>query len=115
MPEYTQPLGKSIRRARLEQGLTQNQVANRIDVDVRTVLNIENYKGNPKQEVMYPLIRALHIDPSEIFYPELQQEGTFVHQLRLLLADCTEQEAEDLIPVCKAVLAALRKKNPDSI
>lgn len=110
MSEYAQPLGKSIRMARLEQGLTQSQVAGKIDVDVRTILNIENYKGNPKMEVLYPLIRALRIEPSEVFYPELEQEGTFVHRLRLLLADCTEQEAEDLIPVCEAVLAAMRKK-----
>ena len=44
------------------------------DIDVRTVMNIENHKANPKMEVLYPLIRALRIDARTIFNPELQRE-----------------------------------------
>ena len=61
MPQYTRPLGDAVKRARGELGVTQRQVAEAADVDVRTVLNIENYKGNPKMEVLYPLIRSLKI------------------------------------------------------
>ena len=74
MPEYTRPLGDAVKRARGELGITQRQVADAADVDVRTVLNIENYKGNPKLEVLYPLIRSLKIDSREVFYPELLRE-----------------------------------------
>ena len=54
MPEFTRPLGDAVKRARGELEITQRQVAEAADVDVRTVLNIENYKGNPKLEVLYP-------------------------------------------------------------
>jgi DNA-binding XRE family transcriptional regulator len=64
MPEYSRPLGDAVKRARTELSLTQNEVADAADVDVRTVLNIENYKGNPKMEVLFPLVRALKIDES---------------------------------------------------
>lgn len=47
MYDPMQILGKAVKQARLERGLTQNDVAERIDVDVRTVLKIENQKGNP--------------------------------------------------------------------
>ena len=57
MQEFSQPLGDAVKKARGELGLTQNQVADQIDVDVRTVMNIENYKGNPKMEILFPLIR----------------------------------------------------------
>ena len=40
-----QILGKAVKQARLERGLTQSDVAERIDVDVRTVLKIEKQKG----------------------------------------------------------------------
>ena len=42
MLEYTRPLGDAVKRARDELGITQRQVAEAADVDVRTVLNIEN-------------------------------------------------------------------------
>lgn len=67
MPDYSNALGDAVRRARMKLNLTQSEVAESIDVDVRTVLNIENSKGNPKMEVLYPLVRALKIDAKEIF------------------------------------------------
>ena len=62
MPDYSRSLGDAVKRARGDLGLTQQEVADAADIDVRTVLNIENYKGNPKLEVLYPLIRVLKLD-----------------------------------------------------
>ena len=59
---YSHPLGDAVKVARSELVLTQEQVAVKIDADVRTVMNIENYKGNPKMETLFPLIRLLKID-----------------------------------------------------
>lgn len=114
MPDYSNALGDAVRRARMKLDLTQSEVAESIDVDVRTVLNIENFKGNPKMEVLYPLVRVLKIDAKEIFYPEMQRESPSISQLRLLIEDCSEEEAA-MIPVLKSVLAALRDKNAITI
>jgi DNA-binding XRE family transcriptional regulator len=115
MPDYSKPLGDGVKRARKRLDLTQNEVADSIDVDVRTIINIENYKGNPKLEVLYPLIRSLKIDPREIFYPEMQRESPALRQLRLLVEDCSEEEAATIIPVLQSVVAALRDKNATPI
>jgi len=111
MPEYAQLLGIAVRTARKKMKLTQVEVANSIDIECRTVVSIESHKGNPKMEVLYPLIRALHIDPREIFYPEIQQDNPAIFQLRLLLEDCTEEETEALIPIIQSVLDVLRNRN----
>ena len=115
MPEYSKPLGDVIKSARKRMDLTQNEVADSIDVDVRTIINIENFKGNPKLEVLYPLIRSLKIDAREIFYPEMQRESPSLRQLRLLVEDCSEEEAATVIPVLQAVISALRDKNATPI
>ncbi len=65
MSEYSRPLGDAAKHARRELDLTRRQVADAADIDMRTVLNIENYKGNPKLEVLFPLVRVLKIDPKE--------------------------------------------------
>ena len=108
MFDFTHPLGDTVKRAREKQELTQAQVADSIDIDMRTVLNIENYKGNPKMEILFPLIRVLRIDPNEIFYPERQHETSDTKYLRFLIEDCSEQEAKTLIPIIEAVLSTLR-------
>lgn len=111
MQEFSRPLGDVVKRARGELDLTQAQVASRIDKDTRTIMNIENYKGNPKMEVLFPLIRTLKIDPREIFNPEMQRESPAIRQLRFLIEDCAEHEAAALLPIIDAVLSALRVDN----
>lgn len=115
MLEYSHPLGDAVKRARGKLGLTQNQVADAADIDVRTVLNIENYKGNPKMEVLFPLVRVLKIDTREIFNPEIRRESPALRQLRLLIEECSEEEAAVIIPVFQSVLNALRNQNATPI
>ncbi len=115
MYQFSHALGDAVKRARSTLGLTQSQVADETGTNTRTVLNIENYKGNPKMKVLYPLIRYLKIDAREIFNPELQQENPTIEQLRLLVADCNEDEAATLIPVVQSVLSALRSNKAAEI
>ena len=115
MQEFSYPLGDAIKRARGELGLTQSQVAEKSGIDARTVMNIENYKGNPKMEVLYPLVRALEIDAREIFNPEMQRETVALRQLRLLIEECSEEEAAAIIPIFKSVLTALRDQSATPI
>ena len=110
MFEFSRPLGDVVKRTRLEQGLTQVNLAERISIDSRTILNIENYNGNPKMEVLFPLIRALKIDPWKVFYPELNDQNAAFRQMQLLLKECSEEEIEVLLPVCKTVLSVLKSK-----
>lgn len=115
MSDYSRPLGDTVKKARLEQGLTQAQLAEQINIDVRTIINIENYKGNPKMEVLFPLIRALKIDAREIFNPEMERQAPAIRRLRFLIEECTEPEAKTMISVVTSVLSALREKNSKKI
>ena len=79
------------------------------------VLNIENFKGNPKFEILYPLIRALHIDAQTVFYPEQGNQTPLKSQLQLLIGQCSEEEARVLIPVIESLLSALRGSTNESL
>lgn len=115
MFDFSYPLGNTVKEARNQHGYTQNEVAEMIGVDCRTILNIENFKGNPKMEVLYPLVRALHINPNDIFYPEIEQNHPTLTKLMLLIGACSDQEIETLIPVCESVLTVIRSKNATEI
>ena len=110
MQDYSRPFGDAVRTARIEQGYTQKQLAEKIDVDERTISSIEKYEANTTMEILYPLIRVLRIDAREIFNPEVNRESKAHYQLHLLLESCTENEVNALLPVCNAVLAAIRNK-----
>ena len=111
MSEYAEILGDVVKAKRLELNLTQSEVAERVDVDVRTILNIENHKGNPKWEVLSPLIRALKIDVDMLFYPELSKKHDDLTHFYLLLNQCTDAEVQTLYSICEAVLVTLRNNS----
>ena len=115
MQSYSRPLGDAVKRARAELGFTQNQVAEAADIDVRTVLNIENYKGNPKMEVLFPLVRVLKMDSREIFYPEMRRESPALRRLRFLIEECSEEEATALAPAIESILSVLRSKTAATV
>ena len=111
MSEYSRPLGDTVRKARNRMGLTQNQVAALINADERTIMNIETYKANTTMEVLYPLIRTLHIDARDIFNPESGKASPVYYQLRTLIDNCTEEEAATLLSVCETIISAFRNKD----
>ena len=111
MPEYSRPLGDTVKKARTQRRLTKKQLADKIDVDERTITSIETYKSNTTIEVLYPLLRTLNIDPREIFTPEMVRESPAHYQLRTLIDKCSEEEAATILSVCDAVLSALRRKD----
>ena len=111
MYEFSRPLGDTIKKARKSKGLSQRKVTDMADIEVRTVMHIENYNDNPKMAALYALIRALEIDPREIFYPCQNHESPTVAQLGLLISQCSQQEAKILLPAVEAILSAMRDKD----
>ena len=56
MQDIKQNLANAVREYRTELGLSQEKLAEILNLDQRTILNIEAERGNPKFEVLYPLI-----------------------------------------------------------
>lgn len=104
-------VGDTVRAARIQQGYTQKQPSDILDIDERSIISIENYKSNTTIEILYPLLRLLKSDAREIFNPELVRESRAHYRLRLLLDNCTADEAETLLSVCETVISALRSKD----
>ena len=107
MPEYSQRLAEAIKNTRLELGLTQEEVAERSGTDVRTIINMEMGRGNPKLQTLYAVIRALKMD-ARLIFDDPGNESSMVRQVKSLINECSENEVATLLPVIEAVLTALR-------
>lgn len=108
MQKSSQRLADAIKKTRLELGLTQEEVADRSGMDVRTIINMEMGRGNPKLKTLFAVIRALKIDARKIFDDNPQSDHPTVRYLHLLLNECSEEEAAALLPIIEVVLSALR-------
>lgn len=110
---FSKNLGNTVRRAREEARISQTELAEKLGLDVRTIINIENYRGNPKLEVLYPLVRELKILPELLFFPENEKPSEIRDQALLELSDCSEAELKALIPVIRSFKEAIRTKGDE--
>lgn len=111
MHDIKQTLANAVREARTELGLSQEKLAEILNLDQRTILNIEAGRGNPKYDKLYPIITYLKIPADKIFYPGSQCQSPEVQKLLTLVNDCTDQEANDLLPAVRYLLDVLRRQD----
>ena len=111
MNQIKQNLAIAVREARNELGLSQERLAEILNLDQRTILNIEAGRGNPKFEKLYPLVTYLKIPADRIFYPGSNNEMPNLQKLQTLIGDCTDQEAHDMLPMIRYLLDLMRNRD----
>jgi len=66
MKDDSKKLGENLKKIRTEKGITQIEVARRLDVDRSFVSNIENGKNNPTLSTITSLAKVLNVSTSEL-------------------------------------------------
>lgn len=115
MHDFSHPLAEAVKKARYKMKLTQEQVGELVDTNARTISAIENGQSNTRMTILYPLIRALRIDPNEIFNSEMYADSSVKHQFRVLIEDCSDEEAAALLNTSETILRVLRSNNVTTI
>lgn len=62
--------GQEIKKARIKNGLTREQLAGIVDLAPRYIMSIENKGQHPSFKVFYQLVTMFHISVDQFFYPE---------------------------------------------
>lgn len=97
-------LGTAIKRSRIDQHMTQDELAVKLDVTSRYIMAIENEGKLPSFEILYKLIRALNISSDSIFYPEKQFDGNPHDRLEHMIRQCDEKQLRVLLATAQALL-----------
>lgn len=97
-------LGSSIRQARLEMELTQEQLAGRLGISRKYLTLIENSHRKPKYPLLFRIIRELNINPDSIFYPEKPSKDSRIEDLVRMLYSCDDHSLSIIRATAKAVM-----------
>ena len=79
-PNFKKLFGKRIKELRIKQGLTQEQLAEMIEVGERNLSKIECGNVFVKASTITKLITALKVEPQELFEFSLYQENKNIKQ-----------------------------------
>ena len=112
---YRQRLGDAVREARMNLDLSQNTLAERSHVSLRTISDIETYKANPRFDSLCSLASYLNISIDAVIKDRKNNSGgTTMQQILVELESCSEVEQVIVLQTLRGLLKGLhtRTENP---
>ena len=101
-------LGMRIKRHRLKAHLTQEQLAEKIDVATSTIAHAENGTSKPSLPLLLKIANALNVTLDQLVCDSLPVIDTYIEKdIADLIADCTTTEKQifrDIIAVTKETM-----------
>jgi transcriptional regulator with XRE-family HTH domain len=99
-------LGRRLQRLRRLRGLTQEQLAERIDINPKYLSSVERGEENPTLDLFLRLAEGLQVELPALF--QYAQEGESRERLRQrverLIVDLSEEELRRVVRVLEALL-----------
>lgn len=101
--KHVDQLGNAIRRARMEKRLTQEELAEQLDITPTHLKHLESGHRKPSVEVLFHLAVVLNLSLDQLLFPESGQ-GPEEQELQILFSQCTEKEKQLVLEMIRAVL-----------
>ena len=79
------PMGLAIKKAREKKGMTQEQLADIIGRDTRTVMYHENDGQHPSLDIFYQLATMFDLSVDEYFYPDMSADEAAKKRINIQL------------------------------
>ena len=103
--ELEDTLGIIVHSKRVDMGLSQDILAERIGLSKRYIASIENEKKKPSFKALYKIVRTLGVDANKIFYPENSAIDTQANHASRLLSQCEEHEIKAVTALIETLLS----------
>jgi len=96
--------GDLLRRIRAECGLTQQKMAEKIDLSIRQYQNLEANAQLPGYNVLKSIVVQLHVNPCELFFSKEDVPDPKLVEIQHLVTRCSEQQLEMIGAMIKVIL-----------
>jgi len=97
-------LGTAIRKARLAKGITQEQLAELVNITPTHEKHIESAHRLPSVEVLFSIAQALDLSLDNIVFPEQSVTSERVNEIQVMLNQCDERELHVLLDVARSLV-----------
>ena len=103
-------IGARIRAERKKQNISQEKLAEMVDVGTTHISHIETGNTVPSIKTFIAIINALNLSSDELLRNHIQKaKHIFEGDLADLIKDCTDEEARIIADTAKALKISLRR------
>lgn len=102
-------IGQRIRQARQARNMSQADLAERANVSLSLISDIELGKNSIKLQTFKKLVEALQVSADSILRPDVSgKDSVYYDDFTDLMGDCTQQERESILEIAQSVKKAIR-------
>ena len=106
-------LGNAIREARMDKKLTQERLAEMIDITSAHLKQLESNRRNPSVDVLYKLVRALDLSIDSLFSNIDDDTQELINRINLCLERCSVHELQVVYATIEAMLRKEEKADQE--
>lgn len=96
-------LGKAVKLARQKKNLSQETLAEILDITPTHLKHIESGHRNPSVDLLFRMARTLQMSLDDVIFPERQLPSLNFQRAQLLLRDCNEQQLNIIVATLGAM------------
>lgn len=104
-------LGNAIRAARMGKGLSQEQLAEMVNITPTHLKHIESEHRKPSVDVLWKLATILNLSLDCLLFPSGPNRNWEYEKAKLLLDKCSKKQLKVIIATLEALLSAFQEEN----
>lgn len=109
--EIYKKIGARIREVRIQQKLSQSDLAEKAHISLPHVSELELGKKGMKLSTFIQIAEALQVSTDRLLRPDIPEvNGIYQSEFAELLSDCTPAEIESFIRIIKELKASMHSK-----
>lgn len=101
--------GIVLKDARLNQKLTQAELAEILDISLPYLKDLERFRNNPSYEVFEKVMHYFNLSADTVIYPNQNLNDSTYQQIMRLLARCNKEQLYVILATAKALLSVAGK------
>ena len=100
--KYQELINTSIKNLRKSNNLTQQEFAEKIDISIQGLSNIERNRYQPTADTIDKICKAFKITPAELLLG--QNDNEIINNITLLLTNCPKNKLKKIYEVIKILI-----------
>lgn len=97
--------GIVLKNARMDNNLTQAELAEILDISLSYLKDLERFRNNPSYELFEKVIRYFNLSADTVIYPKQNQDNDTYKKVERLLTLCDETQLQTVLYYVEALLS----------
>ena len=103
--------GIVLKNARMNQKLTQAELAEILNISLPYLKDLERFRNNPSYEIFEKVIRYFNLSAYIVIYPNKNITNSIYQQIIRLLTQCNETQLYVILATTEALISVKEKYN----